>query len=311
MPGAVPFDQEAESTPRPTNGFYRGPLTPGLTIGLATPGLQFGSHANHLTAAVEEDTKLEKRASRQSQPRSSTDKPSDYFSSNQLSETSSDSNQKGPSTPGEGSSLVPTSPTAEPEKEEKKRKGSLFGKKIQMNFPKKLGRNSVEAKPPAPEEKLEESSEKSSEKEERVFDDNFYGVVQRIRSEYEENLLAHPGQLGVGISPSQPSETPVLKLPPHTAIFIQEDRPDAGGVADLYRGSVGTLGKDVDVIEKVAPAWLGELLLRVSTTDLGFLVPFTHTNSKPEPNSPQKYSFLHQRPLENLLLPKSARGSPP
>ena len=49
-----------------------------------------------------------------------------------------------------------------------------------------------------------------------------------------------------------------------TTILIQEDRPDSGGVADLFEGKVGTLGSQADLIEKAAPMWLAEVLLRVS-----------------------------------------------
>lgn len=132
-----------------------------------------------------------------------------------------------------------------------------------MNFPKKLGRNSVEAKPVPTEEKAEDS-DKSSEKEEKIVEDNFFGIIQKIKNEYDEQLLANSGQtLGVGVNPSASNETPVLKLPPHTAVLIQEDNPDSGGVADVYRGTVETVGREADVIEKVAPMWLGDLLLRV------------------------------------------------
>ena len=132
-----------------------------------------------------------------------------------------------------------------------------------MNFPKKLGRSSVEVKPIVVDDKSEES-DKSSEKEDKIVEDNFYGIVQKIRNDYDEQLLASPGgPLPTGISPSLPTETPILKPPPFTTVIIQEDRPDSGGVADLYRGTVNSVGKDADVIEKTAPMWLGDLLLRV------------------------------------------------
>jgi WD repeat-containing protein 48 len=65
------------------------------------------------------------------------------------------------------------------------------------------------------------------------------------------------------IAPSLPNDTPVLKPPAMTTILIQEDRPGSGGVADLFEGKVGTLALQADLIEKVAPMWLGEVLLRV------------------------------------------------
>ena len=68
--------------------------------------------------------------------------------------------------------------------------------------------------------------------------------------------------LETSIMPSLPSETPVLKPPASTTILIQEDRPEAGGVADLFEGKVGKLKESIDRIEKFAPMWLGDVLLR-------------------------------------------------
>ena len=132
-----------------------------------------------------------------------------------------------------------------------------------MNFPKKLGRTSVDAKPPIVDEKSE-TSEKSEDKEEKLVYDNFFGSVQKIRHEYHEQLQLSPNRpLHPGITPSLPNETPELRLPPNTAVIIQEDRPDAGGVADLYRGTVSSVGREVDLVEQAGPMWLGDLLLRV------------------------------------------------
>ena len=132
-----------------------------------------------------------------------------------------------------------------------------------MNFPKKLGRTSVDAKPTIVDEKSE-TSEKSEDKEEKLVHDNLLGSVQKIRHRYHEQLQLDPNRpLHSGITPSLPSETPELRLPPNTAVIIQEDRPDAGGVADLYRGTVSSVGSDVDLVEQAGPMWLGDLLFRV------------------------------------------------
>ena len=73
------------------------------------------------------------------------------------------------------------------------------------------------------------------------------------------------------ITPSMPNETPVLKPPLSTTVIIQEDRPDSGGVADLYRGTVGSLHEDADLLERVVPTWLGDLLLSASQAFLRYL----------------------------------------
>jgi WD repeat-containing protein 48 len=266
---------DSMATPRPANGHTFSPFTPGLSIGVATPGIpqpHQNSMSSHLPPTAEEETLLEKQPSHSSNPRSSLEKPNDYFSPSpnaQPSETSSDTNQKSEQAGTEPTpTALPQSPS-EPESKEKSKEGGLFGKKFMKmtKFPKTLSRNSVDAKPPpsSTEEKAStEESDKSSEKEERVFEDNMLGIIQKIRHEYDEQLASNPGQsLTMGIAPSPPSETPVLKPPPATTVIIQEDNPASGGVADVYRGTVATLAKDADAIERAAPMWLGDLLLRV------------------------------------------------
>lgn len=241
-------------------------MTPGLTIGLATPGLPA------LQTDLEGNSPLEKRASHHSQ--SSTEKRnSDYFSSgpnaqnSRTSEAGSDADGKTP-VPASATTDTALSSTASPtvdDNEGKKKKGTFFSKKLQ--FPKKLGRSSLDTKSPAADkpEEMPVTAEKEPEKEEKTFEDNFFGVIQRIRSEYEEQLSSNNRDtLGIGITPSLPSETPILKLPPDVEVIIQEDKPNAGGVADLWRGTVGSMLKDVSIIEQMAPVWLGELLLRNS-----------------------------------------------
>ena len=282
------FDTPSMVTPRPLNGVV--PMTPGLAIVVATPGVptnSLPSHtAGHLTPTAEEDAGMEKRQNSAGQQISSGDRSSDYFSSvpNSHQSEASSENNKAPATPGEGpQGMTSTSPADD--KEEKK-KGSLFGKNFKMTFPKnmKLGRTSTETKPTAAsEEKPEDVSDKSSEPGEKIFEDNLVGVIEKIRHDYEEQGRARPDQpLSAGITPSLPNETPVLRPPADTLIIIQEDDPDSGGVADLYRENIGALGRDADVVEKVAPMWLGELLLKVcisSTSGLQCVLTHTEFNS--------------------------------
>ncbi|KAI9731337.1 MAG: hypothetical protein M1834_005240 [Cirrosporium novae-zelandiae] len=266
-PGTSP-SHESVTTPRVGNGFFSHLLTPSLSIGVATPAnppTLPSSHTTNLAPMAEEDShSLEKKSSHQSQSGALTEGVNDYFSSKPaLVAESNGDNGKTVSTPGAGQAEAVQSPS-EPEKEEKsKESGSRFGKKFRMTFPKKLGgRPSVELKPVVTDEKTEES-DKSSEKEEKVVDDNFFGTIQKLKYEYEEKAQAHPGQpLPSGICPSLPNETPILRLLPHCAIQIQEDRPDQGGISDVYRGSVGSVGQDADLIEQKGPMWLGDLLLR-------------------------------------------------
>lgn len=205
----------------------------------------------------------------------------DYFSSTPL-ESAID--EKDPSTPAavEG--------TPKPETPSGKEAG-LFGKKFSMrgmsfSSMKKIGRANTNErdKQPTVEEKdegTESDSRSTKTSSSRVIDDNLLGTAQKIRYSYED-ALQHQGQphqghenglpvpsdpegdLPSAMTPSLPAETPILRPPLTTKILIQEDRPEAGGVADLFEGNVGALGHPsiCDLVEKVAPMWLGDVLLR-------------------------------------------------
>jgi WD repeat-containing protein 48 len=283
MPVSGVTSGDSQFTPRPLGGSYLVPNTPGLSIGVATPvappALVSSLLPIQLPPTAEEDRGSEQDATTNEHLSTAGTRLDDYFSPNpaaQPSEASSESNQKVPSTPVEkGPDTTPSSPVDE--KDEKK-KGSLFGKgkKFQMNFPTmKLSRISSESKPvaAAQEDKSEDASDKSSEREERIFEDNFLGVIQKIRHDYDEQLQTNPDQpLVIGVTPSLPEETPLLKQPLHTLVLVQEDNPEAGGVVDLYGGAIGNLGADADILEKIAPAWLGDLLIRVCVGKDEYLV---------------------------------------
>ena len=254
-------DNESAITPRPPNGYHYPAATPGLSIAVATPGTVASAPSTamqtHLPSTTEEGNTLEKRQSHASNPRSS----GDYFSSNPL--TANGGVTKIPETPGAQEAPSDTVPQSPSDLDKDAKSSSLFSKKFRMNFPKKLGRSSAETKPATVDDKSE-VSDKSSEKEDKIVEDNFYGVIQKIRNDYEEQLITYPNNAVIpGITPSTPSETPLLKPPPFTTVIIQEDRPDLGGVADLYRGTISSLGHDAALVEKAAPMWLGDLLLRV------------------------------------------------
>ena len=258
-------------TPRaPTKAVGKEASTPGLNIGLATPhsnGTKF-NNANNPSARAGEDSDSDHRASDPTQSRSSVDRKRDYFSSDTQNEGNVDDKVNEPGTPGasssEGNTAVPTQLTLENKEDEKlKESGTLFGKSFRMKFPKKIGRASTDVKPVAPDEKSEES-DRSEEKEDRTIQDNFWGVIQRIRRGYEERVQQGlTRDILCTVTPSPLSETPALHLPPNTVVIIQDERLDSGGVADLYRGTISSVGYDANQIEKVAPVWLGELLLKV------------------------------------------------
>ena len=303
-------EDSASVTPRPTNG--QRARTPGLAIGFASPTMtRDGQQQNTSTTSTSSEPD---DAQKPAEARTS----GDYFSAlppvpganGAPSTDSADDNA-----PGE----PPRSPF-EPEKEAKS--SSLFGKKFRMNmgFPKKLGRAAAEVKPAGAVDDKSEASDRSSEREGGggvvggpVLEDNFFGTVQRIRIGYLDALTRPapegggaaaplPTSLGSEMAPSLPHETPVLKPPPLTAIIVQEENPESGGVADLYRGTVGDVGKDADVVEKIAPMWLGNLLLRVSSTDrMGAETVELSTSQNEVPaKEVVKVSFILQ-PYQDLL----------
>jgi len=269
-PQEISNEDDSVITPRPiTNGLARAASTTGLTIGTATPRLNgnISVAQNDQPSILEEGTSLEKRASQHSQPRSSTERKNDYFPPSAQAKSPVDGQSKGPVTPGdtslEGSALAPTLSPVDGDKDEKAKEGGIFGKSFRMKFPKKLGRPSTDVKPAVVDEKSEES-DKSEDKEDRAIQDNFFGTIQKIRYDYEEHLQTDPfSHMSSGITPSLLSETPKLYLPPYTTVIIQDEQPDSGGVADLYRGTISSVGYDAEAIEKVAPTWLGDLLLKV------------------------------------------------
>lgn len=279
----------SSTTLKPTNGFHLPTHTPGLAIGLASPALlqQTVSQTTGLSPSAEDGHPA---VYSPNHPRTSSDRAgTDYFSSHTFSglavppsgtvtnDQTVSSNEQIPSDAAAQSPLSERSDNQEKTTEDQK-KGMFGSKKFRglgfgMKSLKREKTNEATIVKPAPinETPSEDSDSRSSKTEDRIIEDNFLGVIQRMRHVYEEQLHhPHPQKDGEEqnlrldsvISPSLPNDTPVLKPPTNTTILIQEDRLDSGGVADLFEGRVGSLGHKADLIEKVAPIWLAECLLR-------------------------------------------------
>ena len=65
------------------------------------------------------------------------------------------------------------------------------------------------------------------------------------------------------MTPSTAEDTPMIHPSQDTIIIIAEQKVSVDGSMDLYRGTVASVGNDVDLLEDIAPGWLGELLLIV------------------------------------------------
>jgi WD repeat-containing protein 48 len=242
-------------TPR-ASGPHLHVTTPGLAIGLASPGVVMTLQGVPEEAVA---SPLEKEVSRPSAE-------NDYFTAG--------------ITPAGGGATAPaaTAETSEPKtstdnsndkgKDKEKEKAaesskSPFSRKFRMSFSsKRIGRSSSQAtqdKPVVVDDKAEESE--SSSNHEKEVDDSFFGVIQKIRNEYDKQAAESPDKIvETRVTPSLPSDTPVLKLPPGTKVIIQEET--SGGSANLYQGTVEHLGRDADIIEQKAPMWLGDVLLQ-------------------------------------------------
>ena len=301
-------------TPRPGSDMYGSPMTPGFGIGFAnTPGTlasSMGGSTGHNQATSpgpgpgDYTDQLASPTQQTLDPtrNSVSDRSSDYFTSKMHSTSVDTEKSAGDQTP-----TALQSPT-EPDKEEKKKGSSLFSKKFR-DFPRKLGRTPSEVKPQQIQEegrKVEES-DRSSVKEERTFESNLGGFMERIQYGYDEFLAANPGQeLTSAITPIPENESPVLEIPPRTAVFIQEETGDTAVACDLYRGSVNTISGDIRKLEKSIPMWLADLLLKVGVSFRGvsstsLLTTGYDKNSIPY-KDPVKLAFT-LKPYDGLLPP--------
>lgn len=285
---------QSVETPRATNGHLTA-QTPGLAIGLATPGPvpSIPSHGSGQQAvstlpthAEEAEGTLSKTTTQAALSPSAAEKSShDYFSTQPNASSAPGATPGGKSTDGKAED-APASPSLEPTTPGGEKPSGMFGKKMWKSLGMKgltKTKTNEAATAPKPAVVAEETSSKSDAdsnsrsskaEDEVVIEDNFGGLIQRMRLDYEaqiqtyENKKVEPGQekgplkLESHITPSLPIDTPVLKLPPNTVILIQEDRVDSGGVADLFEGTVGSLAQSASLIEKAAPTWLADVLLK-------------------------------------------------
>ncbi|KAF4976551.1 hypothetical protein FZEAL_6785 [Fusarium zealandicum] len=261
------WENADQVTPKPNLNHY--PSTPGLGIGLATPGASIMSGPSSLPGVPEDAASspmspVEKKQSHVSRP--STEKE-DYFTSPLQMLESAAKAASMVSAPGHDNADSKKSMDGDKDKADNAKSPSTpFGKKkFRMSFgTKKLARSASQAtqdKPAIVEEKAEESESSSVHEKEKEVDDSFLGVIQKIHQEYDRQLAESPDKvIETRMAPSLPNDTPVLKLPSGTKVVIQEET--SGGSANLYQGTVEDVGKDADLIEQKGPMWLGEVLLQ-------------------------------------------------
>lgn len=254
---------DAVATPR-GNG-VNSATTPGIGIALATPGVNGAVSTNDAPqggassgdnkdgyfvagiAPVEGETKAGETTDTKASTEN-TEKPKEKEKEKEPEKSKEKEKDKDKEKSGADGGKSPSTP---------------FGKKFRMSFStKKLGRSPSQAtqeKPVVVDEKAVESE--SSSNHEKEVDDSFFGVIQKIRHEYDKQLSDSPDKMvETGVTPSLATDTPVLKLPTETKIMIQEET--SGGSSNVYQGTVESVGRDADTIEQKAPMWLGDVLLQ-------------------------------------------------
>jgi WD40 repeat protein len=108
--------------------------------------------------------------------------------------------------------------------------------------------------------------------------------------------------------PPPTEDAPLVDFPAHVKIMISEQLPDSGGAVDLYRGTIGSTGKDVELLEQVVPGWIGKLLLQNEMRNkeppkVGFVVHPSDDGSVPTLNSPNvRLTAYHMLRARKVLL---------
>ncbi|KAF2745496.1 WD repeat protein-like protein [Sporormia fimetaria CBS 119925] len=257
--------QPSTATIRASNG-YPYPATPGMAIGLATPGVPPSSAGNGSSQAPTMTPAAEENLDRTQTNQSQANQTGDYFSTVPVPSSSAASAKPGASTENSSEAGCAEPPQSPSEETPAKKSKALFSKKFNMSFNmKKFSSSTPETPKPVVEDKASSDSDSKSgatDENAKTVDDTFLVVVKKMRQSYEEQLAAGAANVHSLIAPSLPSDTPVLRPPESTTILIQEDRLDSGGVADLFEGTVGNLGGAADRIEGCAPGWLADVLLK-------------------------------------------------
>ena len=301
--------KDAKEGDEQADGSESVPKTPGLSIGVATPGAPTpgtATSSNALSPLAKEPGTQHQRSTSAEDSGFAATKPHGYFSPNgtsrPLGSTAEQDTKEAIPQSEKGAEVLPGSPTDD---RDEKNKASVFVKKLQRNLSNmKLGLGGSDGKPAATptDSGSEEPSERASQKEQKEFEYNFYGVLQKLRDGYEEQIQTSPGRpVLTSICLLHTDELPLLTPPPYTLVLLQDDDPDAGGIVDTYQNTVKDLGGDADMIEKLAPAWLGEVLLRVGQDpSLGLVPRLIHCKNQIPYKDPVKVSFTLQ-PVDNEL----------
>ncbi|KAK9352567.1 hypothetical protein V1523DRAFT_366516 [Lipomyces doorenjongii] len=276
-PGHLSFSQMPPMTPwnegpRNANGTSMLLPTPGLAIGLATPAPAYNpANPPHVGDANSTPVSVQSLDRGLTSPvgtggSSNGTVVTDYFSS-ALSQVQPPSAAVALSPVASEVPPVPTNDVSDDQTPDNlSSPSSLMGRlrsfgKGRLNRTMSIESKQQEVKPDSATDTVGASTTLATVEEGKVdqsYDDTLAGVLQRIRNDYDSAGSYGTSTFGVSL----PNETPILSFPSETAIIISEQRVDAGGTMDLYRGTVSSCGADADVatLEDAAPGWLAEFL---------------------------------------------------
>ncbi|CAG8445457.1 6484_t:CDS:10 [Ambispora gerdemannii] len=116
-------------------------------------------------------------------------------------------------------------------------------------------------------------------------------LVQQTKGNQQPGLINIP-TLPAPLGHFDLHESPAINIPSHTTVIISEESPEASTSVDLYRGTMASLGLDYEEIERQAPSWLYDFLIKNK-------VPY---------KEPAKISFI-LRPHEGSELSELSNGN--
>ena len=128
-------------------------------------------------------------------------------------------------------------------------------------------------------------------------------VIEELRKKYEGRRATTYSVL----NPPSLEDAPPINIPHSIKFMISDLSPNSGGTVDLYRGTVGTVGSDVDLVEALFPEWIARAILSneipvKESVKIGFLL---------QPYSPIRGSTaLPTLPAAQTVEPV-ANGAPP
>lgn len=156
------------------------------------------------------------------------------------------------------------------EKLDKDVPGASFSQRLRNTFsPKKSSRATTMSEVTKPAAAVDgnadesDAKSKSSDLDETSHNDRMLAVIEDMHSTYLQSQDPGGDLVKSLINTYSLDDAPVLRPAPGTKVLIQEEATGAATSKDLFEARIGELAQSADSIERCAPSWLGEILLRV------------------------------------------------